>query len=213
MESITEKALPQLKDDSDPSKIEDDWVTNFFDKSRIVSDDEMQNIWAKVLAGEANIPGTYSRKTINILGDIDRHYAELFQNLCSYACTINSDITVPLIFDSSAEIYKNKGIYFSSLSDLESIGLVRFETQTPDIFQSILKKQTGIFATDMPKNFSVRYFEYTIFLEMPEEDKSLPVGKVMLTKSGRQLLSACEVSEVDGFIDFVKEQWKQFLQN
>ena len=48
MEKITEKALLQLKEESDPSQIEDDWVTNFFDKSRIISDNEMQDIWAKV---------------------------------------------------------------------------------------------------------------------------------------------------------------------
>ncbi len=51
MESITERALPLLESDSDPSKMEDDWVTNFFDKSRIVSDSDMQELWARILAG------------------------------------------------------------------------------------------------------------------------------------------------------------------
>ena len=73
MEEITKKALPQLESRSDPSMMDDDWVTNFFDKSRIVSDTEMQNLWAQVLAGEANNPGTYSKRTVNFLGDVDTH--------------------------------------------------------------------------------------------------------------------------------------------
>jgi len=84
MEAITEKALPHLKSGSDPSKMEDDWVTNFFDKSRIVSDSDMQELWARVLAGEANAPGFYSKRTVNFLGDLDKRDAELFSTLCSF---------------------------------------------------------------------------------------------------------------------------------
>lgn len=57
MEEITKKFIPHLEETSNPANMEDDWLTNFFDKSRIVSDEEMQTIWANVLAGEANTSG------------------------------------------------------------------------------------------------------------------------------------------------------------
>ena len=60
MEDITQKAIPRLTDNAEPEKIEDDWITNFYDKNRIVSDDQMQDLWAKILAGEANNPGSFS---------------------------------------------------------------------------------------------------------------------------------------------------------
>jgi len=44
MEEITKKSLPHLDVESNPDNMEDDWVTNYFDKSRIVSDEEMQSI-------------------------------------------------------------------------------------------------------------------------------------------------------------------------
>ena len=72
IEDITEKALPQLKSNSNPHNMEDDWITNFFDKSRIVSDQEMQDLWSRILAGEANAPGTYSKRTVNALSDLDK---------------------------------------------------------------------------------------------------------------------------------------------
>ena len=82
IESITEKAIGQLDVSSTPQDIEDDWITNFFDKCRIISDEEMQILWAKILAGESNSPGTYSKHTINSLGSLDKTDAELFMALC-----------------------------------------------------------------------------------------------------------------------------------
>ena len=112
MEEITEKSIPHLDEQSDPSNMEDDWVTNFFDKSRIVSDDEMQTIWANVLAGEANTPGSFSRRTVNLLADLDKRDAELFQTLCRFGWAVGS--FTPLVFDSQADIYNDLGINFIS---------------------------------------------------------------------------------------------------
>ena len=91
IESITGQALPLVNDDAEPERIEDDFLRNFFDKCRIVSDEQMQDIWARILAGEANNPGTFSRKTINILGDMDKKDAELFGQLCRFVWTIAID--------------------------------------------------------------------------------------------------------------------------
>jgi len=43
IEDITRKALPLLNEESAPQNVEDDWITNFFDKSRIVSDADSSN--------------------------------------------------------------------------------------------------------------------------------------------------------------------------
>ena len=124
MEEITKKSLPHLKEESNPENMEDDWVNNFFEKSRIVSDEEMQSIWANVLAGEANSPGTYSKRTVNLLGDLDKKDAELFQSLCRFVWVIGS--LTPLVFDTDEKIYTDHGINFGSLSHLDSLGLIQF---------------------------------------------------------------------------------------
>ena len=124
MEDITEKALPQLGEKATPDSVENDWLVNFFDKSRIVSDNEMQELWSRVLAGEANAPGTYSKRTVNFLSDLDKADAELFAKLCGFGWMMGR--VVPLVFDVQAEIYNKHGINFNSLSHLESIGLIQF---------------------------------------------------------------------------------------
>lgn len=198
MEEITKKSLPHLDNKSDPSKMDDDWVTNFFDKSRIVSDNEMQDLWAQVLAGEANSPGSYSKRTVNFLGDLDKREAELFQALCGFGWLVG-DFT-PLVFDEQNAIYNDKGINFGSLSHLDSIGLIQFNSLS------------GFNRQKLPKSFTVAYFGQTLTLTMANEsDNQLSIGKVLLTQIGMELAHVCEAPGVDGFDDYVKEKWRAHL--
>jgi len=200
MESITAKALPQLDARSDPDKMEDDWVTNFFDKSRIVSDEEMQGLWARVLSGEANSPGTYSKRTVNFLGDLDKVDAELFTNLCRFVWQIGD--LVPLIFDTADDIYNKAGINFNTASHLESIGLVQFNSLA------------GFQRLRIPKVATVLYYGKPLQLEFEkEEDNRLELGKLLLTKTGQELAPICGSKPIPGFVDYVKEKWKKHLPN
>jgi hypothetical protein len=195
IEDITAKALPQLNDESDPSKVEDDWITNFFDKCRIVSDEEMQGLWSRVLAGESNSPGTYSKRTVNFLSDLDKSDAEMFSNLCGFGWIIEKFI--PLIYDEKQQIYNNNGIDLDSLSHLESIGLIKFAG-------------VGYYTLPiLPKKFEVQYYGTTLFLEMPKDsDNGIEIGKVMFTRIGQELAPICGSKPIDGFLEYVTKKWK-----
>ncbi len=197
MEDITAKAIPHLNEDAKPDAMEDDWVTNFFDKSRIVSDSEMQSLWSRVLAGEANVPGTYSKRTVNLLSDLDKSDAELFTKLCGFGWMIGD--VVPLVFDIRAEIYNRHGINLSTLSHLESIGLVRVDNP-------------GFQRSDLPKKCVVHYYDEPLSLEMPNDANNvLSLGHVFLTKIGQELAPICRSTPVDGFYEYVRDQWREFL--
>ena len=202
MEQITKKAFPHLKDEADPSKMEDDWVTNFFDKSRIISDDDMQNFWARILAGEANSPGSYAKRTVNFLGEMDKRDAELFQALCGFVWVIGGFLS-PLIYDHNAAIYNDKGIDFDSLTHLESIGLTQFNYSSHYVVEKL------------PKKFTISYCNrqsFTLTMEK-EKDNQIKVGGVLLTQTGKELSRICDAQEVDGFVDYVKNEWKEYLPN
>ena len=198
METITEKAIPKLKDNSNPNQMDDDWVTNFFDKSRIVSDGEMQDLWASILAGESNSPGTYSKRTVNFLGDLDKRDAELFAALCSFGWLVGP--FTPLIFDPQASIYNDKGLNFNTLTHLDNIGLIQFGNVS------------GFNRTGLPKIFPVSYCGTPLNLTMEkEEGNELPIGKVLLSQVGMELVRVCQAPGVEGFVDYVKEKWNQYL--
>lgn len=65
-------------------KIDDDWLHFFFDKAEKVSNESMQDIWARLLSGEFNKPGSISRKLLHIISIMDVHSARSFQTLCYY---------------------------------------------------------------------------------------------------------------------------------
>lgn len=198
MEDITAKALPQLTENASPDSVDNDWIVNFFDKSRIVSDNQMQDLWSRVLAGEANSPGTYSKRTVNFLSDLDKVDAELFINLCGFGWMIGD--VVPLVFDVQAEVYNKRGINFTSLSHLDSIGLVQFNSIT------------GIVRRKLPKKFVLLYYGKSLALEMPKDTgNELDIGMVRLTRIGQELAPICGSKPVEGFRDYVMDRWKQYL--
>jgi hypothetical protein len=84
MEAIVQKALPDVKDDAEPQKMDDDWITNFFDKARLISEAEMQILWAKILAEEANQPQRFSKRAINLVGSVDRFDIARFARLSGF---------------------------------------------------------------------------------------------------------------------------------
>jgi uncharacterized protein DUF2806 len=194
MESITTKALCDLSEDAKPEQIENDWITNFFDKCRLISDDEMQALWARVLAGEANSPGNYSKRTINLLSDLDKSDAILFSKLCSFSIQI--DDVYPLIYDVADEIYTKQGLTFAAMSHLDSLGLTHFNNLTGYGLKGIGKKG------------HVYYFNQPIEIEFQkEEGNEMSLGKVIFTKAGKELAPVCNAEPIEGFIEYLKKPW------
>jgi hypothetical protein len=154
-------------------------VRPFFDKSRIISDNEMQNLWAQVLAGEANSLGTYSKRTVNFLSSLDKKDAELFQILCRYCCWI-IDSLVPLIFDIKNDIYDKNGINFESLIHLDSIGLIHFEIN-------------GFIMQNTTKKFTVSYYGKLLDLTIQNEN-TLGTGQVFFTEIGKELVKISQLN-------------------
>ena len=196
MESIMGKAIPSVNDKAKPENVEDDWIANFFDKCRLTSDEQMQALWANILAGEANSPGKFSKKTVNIVANLDKSDAEAFTRLCGFGFSISHSFEI-LIYDIEDKIYTGHGITFDTISNLESVGLIQFNPLTN--YRLVIPSDRGF----------TQYFDQRLWLEFPQGKKTeVNTGHVFLTQAGRQRASLCEAGPVDGFIDYVKEKWK-----
>ena len=195
IEDITNKAIPHVDENASPENMDDDWIANLFEKCRIVSDEEMQSLWARVLATEANTPGTLSKRTVNLLSDFDKRDAELFTTFCGFCWEIEN--IIPLVFDINAEIYNKHGINFHTLNHLKNIGLI--ELQGPVGFE-----------IGFPKD--IYYYHKQLNLEIPENPNTkLSIGHTLLTKAGKELILICGSQPVDGFYEYVKGKWKNYL--
>ena len=198
IESIMGKAFPEVSAEAKPENIEDDWIANFFDKCRLISDEDMQALWARILAGEANSPGKFSKRTIGLLASLDKTDAETLRTLCSFGFLIGVYFET-LVYSAKDQIYADRGVDFDSLSHLETIGLIQFDVVSG--YTMSLQTRAGF----------TSYFGQKLWLEFPQgQESTLHLGCVLLTQSGRQLASICAAVPVDGFADYVKEKWKSF---
>lgn len=61
-----------------------DWTARFFNCAQDVSSEDMQKIWAKILAGEVERPGKTSLRAMDTLRNMTRKDAELFEKIASF---------------------------------------------------------------------------------------------------------------------------------
>ncbi len=198
MENITRKALPLLTDDASPQDMEDDWILNFFDKSRLFSDEEMQELWARILAGEANTPGTFSRRTINIMSDMEKRDADMFRRLCRFLWTFNGEKAI--IFFVRDDMYKGNGLSFQDVSDLASLGLIAL---SEDMVFKDEANASNILATYFSEQARI------VLKKVSDSDHMFICGDVMPTEAGRQLASICDTTPINGMFQHTCEKWQR----
>lgn len=203
IESITEKSFASLKENATPEKIEDDWLSNFFDKCKLISDEEMQNLWAQILAGESNAPGKFSKRTIEFMSTLDKSDAILFDNFLKYCWYIVG--YQPMIIDYvDNKIYTKNNIHFGTLMHLQEIGLISFEPANG------FKK---VFSID---TCSIGYYGRILnldFTKMPA--KELKNGHVNLTKIGSDLAQVSHPNlyqKTDSQHEYIEEFYHYIVQ-
>lgn len=196
IERITAGSIEHLKEDSKPEDIDKDWLTHFFDRSRLVSDNELQSLWSKVLAGQANCPGSFSKKSVDLVSTLEKSDAELFTKFCSYVWNVGGLDPVLFEDDLDDELFKSQGIGFSSLVHLDDIGLITFNTLG------------GFTRTGFGKYYTIHYYGIPINIEFNKDDgNALPIGTSLLTRSGRELAIICGSSPKKSYLDHVIEKF------
>jgi hypothetical protein len=124
IDAIVDTASKFLPKSVDEKPVDDDWMVQFIQQSQDISDAEMQQLWAKILAGEVSKPKTFSRRTLERVRTVGRDEAELFTKVCrtmwgwkeNYLFRINEEVANK--FD------KEIGINAYALNHLKNIGLL-----------------------------------------------------------------------------------------
>lgn len=193
IESITSQALPQLEQSARPELLDADWLSHFFDGGRNTSDQEMQSLWAHILAGETNTPGSYSRRTVSALTCLEKAEADAFTTLCGFVVIL--DRPVPLILDHRNVVYASAGIRFDHLRHLADVGLISFDPIA------------GITSTpSTPDLGPVAYFEDRVYIHVPPGRK-IPLGASLFTRVGAELFRVSGAQARPDFFAYLMQTW------
>lgn len=78
------KALLVSEESVNSEEVDEDWVSRFFDSVQDVSNDDMQKLWGRILAGEIKQPNSFSLRCMDTLSKMTRQEARLFESLRPY---------------------------------------------------------------------------------------------------------------------------------
>lgn len=125
---IAQKANDELREDAvmATSEFDFDWFLRFFEAAGNIRAEDMQHLWAKVLAGEIKQPGCFSLRTVEALRNMTAREALAFKN-ASELVLQESDGTFFLFCDtdlSDATINQKYGLTMDAILTLEGIGLI-----------------------------------------------------------------------------------------
>lgn len=110
------------------SKIDPDWLDDFFQISENIGDQDVRDYWAKLLAKEVAQPGGVCRQTLQVLRSISTSTAEKFSHFCRLSILSEGDVFVihPHVFPwQNIGPLSEYGVSYEDLFDFESSGLIR----------------------------------------------------------------------------------------
>lgn len=197
-------------------EINDDWFAYWHEKSKNVSDTEIQQVWAKILNCELNSQGSVSKKTLEYLSIAEKSELEMFMNLRQFEVCISGNTYQPIILDhlfdskfeylertpenaSAVYAHKRPDIYNGiDLEHLEDIGLIKINRTETEKVNKI--KQ-------------VSYFNKPIAIKELTNKQTLWLGSTTYTKIGAELAESIRNnnSPIIGFQEFLMEKWKHFI--
>lgn len=125
---IIDKAVKLLEKGDNPEKIKDDWLIEFFDLCKNVSDEELQFVWARVLQKECTEDGKSSLRLLRTISDITKNEINMITKIAkniNYA-TANSEYWG--IVCSEMQFLETIGISLDEIMELEELGVIKRET-------------------------------------------------------------------------------------
>lgn len=126
LEKVLDIAAKDLEFDNteiaEDNNVDDDWIVRLFNIVKDVSNEDMQLLWGKILAGEIKQPGSFSLRTLETLRNISTEEAKIFQKILPYGINISSET---VIICSDSEIMDTTGVTFDDLLTLEEAGLLK----------------------------------------------------------------------------------------
>lgn len=168
-----EDAASQTRDDETVSdqEVDDTWFARWRDGAEDVSTEELQELWAKVLAGEVKQPGSFSLHTVDFLRRLSKEDAEDLQRVAPFV--INN-----WIYNHSDEQWNDFGLGFTDLLALVEVGIL-----SSNLHVTLRSATTGRFVAPFTANGKVIVF-------VGDDEKAIfDFGAYVLTRVGREVLS------------------------
>lgn len=143
-EKVVSFAAEEITHPENVDRVDPEWADEFRIYAETSHDEEMQRLWAAVLAGEINKPGSFSKRTMSALKGMSKNEAQAFRAICSYSTQINvvdemkdslHEPIIVLVKDESDPTFNCGSLKYDDLSILDAIGLIDTSLMLHVVFQ------------------------------------------------------------------------------
>ena len=188
-EKVAEKAQTiHIEGEKDEDKtIDTDWLNRFFGIVEDVSDEDMQDIWARILAGENKHPSSYSLRTLDVLRNMSKEEAKLFVDCTKYLCLKDKLL-----------IEDDYGLSLDEQLLLTDIGLISNE----DLQNTITVNPKGTMNIVVNKNHLL------VFTNPTDNKKEIKIKDRQLTRVGKELLNLIDETDYLKAVDVIVKKLK-----
>lgn len=192
-----EKTLLLAKDDLEQSSepvsnepVSEDWATRFFNIAQDVNDEDMQILWARVLAGEVKKPKSFSLRTLETLKNLSSEEAEMFQTAVSLS--FENSFIIRL---GNINSLKDYGLSYDKILILRDSRLI--STGDTDYKSADSQNGKGIMTDLIGKTdkFSMKI----------PSDKKFKVDVLNFTNAGKEVAKMIQVDTNKKYFEDIKE--------
>lgn len=190
VQQIVNKAEEQFAEGEQVSSepVNQDWQNRFFSIAEDISDEEMQKLWAQILAGEVKRPKSFSLRTLDVLRNISKEEAELFTQANQFYLANNYICT---------ESFALELLQYLKLSDA---GLINNEALFKTWIINKHSKQLVYYRNDL----------YLNLYNDTDRDISIQINVKRLTLAGEELLKLCAPRTTDIFLPQLAAKIKSY---
>lgn len=175
--------LPSVSSD----KVDEYWTRRFFNIVEDISDDEMQQLWGRILAGEVKQPKSFSLRTLELLKNITKEEANVFIKFAK-AKIVAEDIAFILSNQDDKFLEHEFEITFLERLLLTELGLLRGETNL----------NFSLTANQNEKTVEIfQYGKTGIQFNRMENSPQQEVQIIVFTSSGKELSQLIEQDKIN----------------
>ena len=196
--------------------INDDWLNSFEEEARQKSTEEMQLLFGRILAGEIRKPGTYSIRTVKILGELDQNVAILFKKLCSVCVVIEDPVSGsivdarvsafgvdPRFTDPRSNALIEYGLGFENLNILNEYGLIISDYNSVFPYITCVGNENHTVAASF--RHQGRYWALFSLPGWDKDWKQFYLSGVALSRTGRELFAIVDQDPMEQYTEDLKK--------
>tara|TARA_R110001592_G_scaffold63789_7_gene195694 strand:+ start:10623 stop:11522 length:900 start_codon:yes stop_codon:yes gene_type:complete len=206
IEAIMEKTFTFCENKSIDKRPDLDWFNRYITLAENVSNKTMQDLWAKILAGELSRPGLYSLKALKVFRDMSIVDAKLLAKACSLAVKDLSKKNIRIISGT----YQQPGMLnFFNKDRQQHINLSHFGLNYADILSLadnhlIFKQESE--SSMMASGETLNFYYNGLPLKLSSKKTNIALQFYKFTSIGSELANLIIDKPNDDFFDALKLQ-------